>query len=169
VPGAPIQPNSTANYLLPRDFVLELLELRMVIASQLGLQVEALDAYSQLAGLLHVPPEDRLLKAADQMLKLVLSDRPLVANAKLDSRGYWSQQPSRRTVTVRNIQSGELKSLNAICKGDPQVAAAAPGAVLTIPGTPNECLLYFQGAPDTTFQVVETAASLEGPQRPISP
>jgi Gram-negative bacterial TonB protein C-terminal len=169
VPGEPIQPNSAANYLLPRDFVLELLELRMVLASQLGLQVEALDAYSQLAGLLHVPPEDRLLKAADRMLKLVLSDRPLVANAKLDSRGYWSQQPSRRTVTVRNIQSGELKNMNAICKGDPQVVAAAPGAALTIPGTPNECLLYFNGAPDTTFQVVETIAGLEDPQRPVSP
>jgi hypothetical protein len=163
VPGEPIQPNSAANYLLPRDFVLELLELRMVLASQLGLQVEALDAYSQLAGLLREPPEERLFRAADQMLTIVLSDRPLVASAKLDERGSWDQRSSRRTVSVENIQSGKLNNLSVRCKGDPHTTWVKPDAELIVPGNPNDCILSFGGEPGTTFQVVEANA---GPANP---
>jgi hypothetical protein len=161
VPGAKIARNSAGNYLLPKELVLQLLELRMALADALGLSVEALEAYSQLAGLRAVPPEDRLAKTAAQLTILVLSDLPLIGRAKLDTSGNWEHQPYRSTVTIRNINAGSLKSVDMTCKETSREIQFKAEAEWIIPGPLNNCTLHFDGAPGTTFLIVETDAGAD--------
>lgn len=156
-PGAPIAANSPENYLLNKELVEQLLQLRMVLADSLGFSVDALDAYSQLAGLREMRIDDPLAEAATQLTKAILGNRPLVANAKLDEQGEWAHQSYRPSVAVRNVSAGAMKEARILCKGSIRTLEYIKGEVWPLPMPPTGCSLLFVGDPGTTFQIVELA------------
>lgn len=152
-PGQPVPPNKFSNYLLPEEAITALLKLRMRLAGNNGLFVEALMAYQELAGLLKLAPDDPMAVAAAEMTSILRSDKPLVARALLDDKGWW-QPLYRPSFTLQKVK-GNVDSLALLCSQEQRDLPYAPAEEWTIPAGWEWCSVHVRGDAGTSFELVE--------------
>ncbi|MEJ0099441.1 MAG: hypothetical protein WDO12_06750 [Pseudomonadota bacterium] len=126
-----IPPNSPGNYMLPKDLVVDLLDLRMRLAARNGMPRKALMAYYELAGLETMALDDPRIAQAAEFTARLESDEPLAANIVLLKRG-WGHALSRHRFTLEHM-SGSIDSITLKCGDTSRSLPYVPGEEWAVP------------------------------------
>lgn len=153
----PVPENKPDNYVLPKETVLYLLNLRMQLQVQNGQVVQALESYYELAGLEgKLKADDPRVEIADKLIELLESGRPLVFNGSVENE-YWEHNLIYPRYTLRNV-TGQLSKMHLHCRGNFQESAFSGVTVWTVPEGWEACVVEFYGDADSKFQLVELPA-----------
>jgi hypothetical protein len=153
---APPPPNDPSKYLLPKDLIISLLDLRMRLLARQGELLGALKTYNEMAGLAAIRPEDPRAVLAEKIASLLEGTTALVFPARV-SKEYWPHELVRPHFTVRNVK-GELGIIHLHCRGRYVEHNYAPGSDWSVPDGWEDCVVEFYGEPGTTFELVELPA-----------
>lgn len=154
--GEPPPRNNPDNYLLPKDLVVYLLELRMRLHVQHGDLLEALNTYNELAGLDALNEGDPRKTIADQLVALLQSGDTLVFNGKVTGE-FWSHDLYHPQFTTQNVK-GNLDKVHLHCRGGFKEFDYVPGETWNLPAGFDECTVEFYGEPGATLELVEMPA-----------
>jgi hypothetical protein len=161
----PVPRNDASHYLLPRELILYLLELRMRLHAQRGDVLAALKTYNELAGLKKFKPKDPPAILAEQLVTLLESGRPLATRGVVTGE-FWSHEQFHPTFTVRNVQ-GKVNLYHVHCRGQYLEHPYKEDAVWSIPAGAEACVVEVYADPGTTFEFIElpvlTAAAMASP------
>lgn len=151
----PIPANSPHNYLLPREVIISLLNMRMRLAANNGMLKKALKAYYEVAGLEKIASDDPRVAAAAQLTAKLESSEPLAAKIVL-VRSNWKHELYRRRFTMEHV-SGIINSIALRCGKTRQPLTYVPGDEWTVPDGLQDCVVDVDGETGTTFQLIELA------------
>ena len=154
---ASAKPEIGWRYSLTRDAVPTLLRQQFVLASALQHNHAALSAFRQLAAISKVADDDPIAIRARTLQQRVLSLEPFSASALIHD-GKWTYRPSRRVLSVTDVQGGTLKSLHLQCSFHQQDYPFSPDAEWVLQPSWGSCAVTFKGDEGTRFAVRETAA-----------
>lgn len=149
----PVPPNNAANYLLPENVVVLLLELRMRIAARNGLLKRALEAYYELAGLVDMTPDDPRVTTAAQLTAQLESAEPLAVRGRIEEGG-WIYELNRRHFTLEEVK-GSVDTLTLTCNGKHQELSYVPAGDWTVPADWEDCQIRVRGEAGTMFSLIE--------------
>lgn len=144
-------------YSLTRDAVPTLLRQQFVLASALQDNHAALSAFRQLAAISKVADDDPIAIRARTVQQRVLSLEPLASMALIRD-GKWTYRPSRRVLSVADLQGGALKSMHLQCSFHQQEYPFSPDAEWVLQPSWGDCAVTFRGEEGTRFIVRETVA-----------
>jgi TonB family protein len=150
----PMPKNDAGNYLLPKELVASLLDLRLRLTASKGLLLEALQAYYELAGLVEMTPDDPRVAAADKFIQALEGDQPLVGQARIDESGLWAHELFRREFSVGNVQ-GKVDKVVLHCVGRSRELPYKADAAWKIPASWGGCRAITSGEPGTEFSIIE--------------
>jgi TonB family protein len=153
-PGGRIPPNSIERYALPAPLTASLLGLQFRLAGRNGLYLDALRAYAQLKGLNALPDGDPINDAAGQIIAAVQSGQTLIGKVKLDEDATWEHRPWRRTFTLTEV-AGTVRQIHLRCADATRLLPYQPDVEWTLPAQWKDCSIGIDGAPGTTFKIVE--------------
>lgn len=154
---APPPPNDPSKYLLPRDLVVSLLELRMQLHAVNGELIQALKTYSEMAGLVKINPDDRRAVLAEQLASLLEGNNALVFHGQV-AEVLWSHELFRPRFTVQNAK-GKLGAILLRCRGQYREIQYAPETAWSVPDGAKGCVVDVYGEPGVSFELVELPAS----------
>jgi hypothetical protein len=147
--------NKASDYLLPKEVVANMLELRMKLLVNQGLLMEAMQSYYELAGLVDIPPNDPRAILAAEVAGTIQGSTTLIGTVELGSAVAWVQHLSRRSFTLNNVH-GSVTGIQIRCSARPQtVREYRPGVEWKIPPSWGVCKAIVQAKPGTTFDFVE--------------
>ena len=147
-------PNSASYYMLPKEIVTNLLEMRFRLAASKGMLLESLVAYQEMAGLVNIPADDPRARAAAVIVTALKGDEPLVAQLRVDESGVVAHKLFRRTFSI-TPRTGEVGRVQVGCAGQTRVMDYQPGVEWTIPAKWEDCATLVQAAPGTEFDFIE--------------
>lgn len=150
-----IPPNHASAYLLPKEWVTQLLELRMRLYASEGQYINALQSWYELAGLASPKDDHPMAQLARQMTDAIRGTEPLMAKGTILRRA-WTHYLSRRAFTITDLQ-GRVDSLELNCSAQKRVLAFVPDVEWKIPDSWGDCSAMFWGPPGTRFTVIELA------------
>jgi hypothetical protein len=151
-----IPPNDVANYLLPRDLVVQLLGLRMQLGAKLGRLADTLTAYYELAGLVTIAPDDPRAELAAFIMAKLESDEPLMVKGSTGATA-WSFRLTRGRFSLDRVQ-GSIRSMQLACGQKRRDLQVSPNKDWTVPAGWEDCATVIINAdPGTTFSLVERA------------
>lgn len=138
---------STAHYLLEREFVLS------IAKSEYN---EAMKAYSRLETLLDDEPEKlaQLAPYAEKVKALVQGTEPMVRKASINKEGRLFHQLSRNAFAL-DIAEGDLDEVQIRCDNKLSRYTAVSKSEWHIPSSWGQCSVYVSGSPGAQFEVVE--------------
>jgi hypothetical protein len=146
--------NSASNYMLPKPIVESLLQLRMRLAASKGLILEALQTYYELAGLTPLNADDPYKALAQQIIKELEGNMPLIGQMRIDESTRWVHEPFRRTFAIVNVR-GTISDINLQCEDKARTVSYKADVELTIPDSWGHCGMWINGEPGTEFDLVE--------------
>lgn len=153
----PVPENKQSNYVLPRETVLYLLNLRMQLQVQSGQVVQALETYYELAGLEgKLKADDPRVEIADKLMTLLESGRPLSFKGAIRDE-YWDHKLIYPRYTLRNV-TGQLHQMHLHCREHYLESEYSGVAVWSVPEGAEDCTVEFFGDADSTFELVELPA-----------
>lgn len=152
----PAPPNDPSKYLLPKDLVVSLLELRMRLLVRNGDLVAALRTYSELGGLVQIAADDPRARLAEELTLLLESGKALAFEAKVAGE-YWSHELFHPRFTVRNLQ-GRLDLIHLHCRGEYDEQPFESREFWDVPEGWESCVVEFYGEPGAQFELVEMPA-----------
>jgi hypothetical protein len=168
----PIRPNRASNYLLTKELVTSLLDLRMRLTAKHGMFREALQTYYDYAGLVDLEADDPRVALAEQMTTFMESDRDLIGKIQISEDGRWLHELSRQTFTLQDVK-GSVATLLMQCADRDRRLEYSAKVEWTIPASWKLCRVSISAAPGTSLQIVEfgkprdTARAVE--QSPAAP
>ncbi len=154
--GEPPPRNNPDNYLLPKELMVYLLELRMRLHAQHGDLLEALNTYNELAGLDAIKDGDPRKALVDQLVALLQSGTALVFNGEVKGE-FWSHDLFHPQFTTQNV-TGNLDKVHLHCRGGFKEFGYVPGETWSLPAGFEECTVEFYGEPGATLELVEMPA-----------
>jgi TonB family protein len=147
-------PNSASYYMLPREAVTNLLELRFRLAASKGMLLESIKAYQELAGLVKIPEQDPRARTAAAIVAALKGDKPLVAQLRVDEKGYVAHNLSRGIFSLAP-REGTPGKVRLNCAGQSSDFDYQPGMGWTVPANLEHCLVRIDADPGTEFDLVE--------------
>jgi hypothetical protein len=151
--------NNPGNYVLSdRDYIADLLELKLRLAAQLGLALEGLMAFRELEGLVKIKPDDPRAQIAARLAAKLEGDSDLVGIVKLNEEGGWRHRLFRRSFTLDQVQ-GAVKEIDVDCAEESRLLEYGTGLDWTVPTGWTDCSISIIGDPGTSLSIVEFAQS----------
>jgi hypothetical protein len=150
---APPAANDPSRYLLPRDLIVSLLEIRMQLYALNGELIQALKTYNEMAGLVKIKADDKRALLAEQLTLLLESGNALAFQGEVTGE-YWSHELFRTRFTVRNVK-GQLGKVHLHCRGQFMEEDYAPDTSWRVPDRAESCVVEFYGDPGATFELLE--------------
>jgi TonB family protein len=147
-------PNSFSYYLLPKEYVTDLLDMRFRLAASKGMLLESIEAYQELAGLVKIPADDPRARTAAAIVAALKGDKPLVAQLQVDESRSVTHELFRRTFSIEP-RTGAIDKVQLSCAGQNRELAYQPGVEWTIPAKWEKCSAVIQAEPGTEFDFVE--------------
>lgn len=158
---APVPVNDESKYLLPGNFLVSLLELRMNLQARSGDLVSALKTYNEMAGLTTIKAEDAVAVLAEKLTVLLESGQSLSFAAEVTDE-YWSHELFHPRFTVRNVK-GRLGVIHLHCSGEFTTHTFTPDTAWSVPDGWEGCVVEFYGDRSATFELIELAATRTTP------
>lgn len=159
--GQPPPANDPRNYVLPRELVIYLLELRLRLLTQLGNLPGALQTYGELAGLeTRIKDDDPRKVLAGKLQEMLESGKPLLFKATLKN-SFWAHPLYHPRFTVLGVD-GSLSHVQLYCRGERAQFDFVAGKEWSLPEGWAECTAEFYGEPGTTLELVEMPAASGG-------
>jgi hypothetical protein len=146
--------NWPSKYLLPKDWIVGLLALRMRLLAAQGLALEALQAYYELAGLEQLRPGDPRTALAVRLTEHIQGPGILRGKVQIGPLKVWRQYLSRRKFSLENVQ-GNIHTMTISCVASKRSIAYQPGEIWTVPENWGLCVVFITAEPDTSFEFVE--------------
>lgn len=113
--------NSAENYYLSdRNYIADLLELKLRLAARLGFALEGLKAFRELDGLVKIKPDDPRAQIAARLAADLDGQADLVGNVKLSESGGWRHELHRRSFTLDQVE-GVVTEIMLSCAEDARV------------------------------------------------
>jgi len=150
-------PVTTSNrtYLLPKEVVVNLLDLRFRLLAKLNMYREALDAFYELAALVEIRSSDPRKAQADEFLAKLSGAERLVAKMEIGQSRRSRQHLSRQSFTLDKVK-GEVMTIKVDCLGQPSVKHDYVGGMdWMVPLDAEACAATVEGEPGATFDFVE--------------
>jgi TonB family protein len=147
-------PNSFSYYMLPKEVVTNLLEMRFRLAATKGMLLESILAYQELAGLVKIPADDPRARTAVAIVTALKGEKPLVAQLRVDEQRFVAHELFRRTFSIAP-RTGSIDKVFISCAGHNRQLAYQPGVEWTIPAKWEKCAAAVQAEPGTEFEFVE--------------
>jgi TonB family protein len=154
-------PATTSNrtYLLPKEVVVKLLDLRFRFLADLNMYREALDAFYELAALVEIPGSDPRKAQADEFLAKLTGSERLVAKMEIGQSRRLRQHLSRQSFTLENIKGGVM-AIKVDCVGRTSVQPSVKhdyvaGRDWMVPLDAEACAVTVEGDPGASFDFVE--------------
>jgi hypothetical protein len=147
-------PNKPSNYLLSKEIVIALLEMRMRLLASKGLLLEAMQAYYEMAGLEMPKPDDPLAEFAGLLAAKIQGSDPLVGEIEIGESRGWRQYLSRRSFSLDKVE-GAISYVHVRCSAKSQSFEFKPGVDWHIPVSWGICAADVEAEPGTTFNFVE--------------
>lgn len=162
--GGKVPRNLAKYYMLPEPMLSTALQRRFLLDVSLGLDRDAMQAFTELQGLGTLPPDSPLPSMASTITKRMKSSEPLVGRARVDELGVHGHKLFRNTFSVIDVVGGGLQAIDFACAGVQRVERwempFRNGGDWTLPGKRSGCTLLFKGEPGTEFKIVETGDPL---------
>lgn len=159
--GQPPPPNNSDNYVLPRELVIYLLELRMRLAAQLGNLPGALQSFNELAGLeTRIADEDPRKLLADKFSEMLESGKPLLFSGRLKT-GSWAHVLYHPRFSVIKVE-GRISRFQLYCRGERTQFENVVGKEWSLPQGWEGCTVEFYGEPGSSLELVEMPAAAGG-------
>lgn len=158
-PGDPIPPTKNPEvYMLPKEWAIGMLEMRMRLAAEQGLAFDALQAYYELYSFVKPGPDDPWVRLGKLLEEAVKGGGQMIGKIELGDRGSWSLFLSRRSFTVDRVQ-GRIDALELNCGDKVRTLAYVQDVTWQVPPSWQNCMLDIKGDPDTRLELVELADS----------
>jgi hypothetical protein len=154
---APIPANDASKYLLPRDFLVSLLELRMNLQVRNGDLMAALKTYNEMAGLTTIKAEDKPAVLAEKLTALLESGQSMAFPAEVTGE-FWSHELFHPRFTVRKVK-GQLGVIHLHCRGEFTTRDYEPDTAWSVPDGWEGCVVEFYGDRGSTFELIELGAA----------
>ncbi|MCF2947526.1 energy transducer TonB [Paraglaciecola aquimarina] len=142
---------------LGNDNYLYILQRKFSLQIQHQLYAYALKTYQQMQ---KVKGSEELIaqytKYANNIKALISSDEILIRKASINERGHVNHQLTRNRFQLSNVQ-GPLKELEIRCDNKRSRYTAAEDSIWSIPANWGKCNVFFKGAENTKFNIVELA------------
>jgi TonB family protein len=151
--GEPPPKNDASRYLLPRDVIVHVLDLRMRLLAQRGEVLSALKTYNELAGLEKLKAGDPRTAIADKLVGLLQSGNALVFSGEV-TKEFWSHQLFHPRFTTRNVQ-GKLGIVHLHCGSHYAEYAYEAERLWTVPHDWEGCVVEFYGEPGAKLELME--------------
>lgn len=155
--GEPPPRNNPDSYLLPKELVVYLLELRMRLHAQQGDLLDALNTYNELAGLDAIKEGDSRKALVDKLVALLQNGDALLFNGKVTGE-FWSHDLYHPQFTTQNVK-GNLDKVHLHCRGGFKEFDYVPGETWNLPAGFEDCTVEFYGEPGATLELVEMPAA----------
>lgn len=149
-------PNDPSLYLLEKDLVVRLLRLQMQLLASVGLPLEAMQTYYELAGLEQLAPDDPVVATSLLLTEQIRGGGLLRGEIELGTGGSWRQFLSRRRFALENVR-GSIGDMRLACEGGSRDLSYSPGEEWEAPSGWGLCTVGIQGAPGGGFEFVEFA------------
>lgn len=157
--GEPPARNDASNYLLPKQVVVPLLDLRMRLHAGRGELLAALKTYNELAGLEPLPADHPLSVLSGQLVGLLQSGRPLGFPGEVPAKAqFWSHELFHRRFTTTDVK-GSLGMVHLHCRGGFLEFPYEADTSWNVPEGWDKCVVEFYGEPGATLQLVELPAN----------
>lgn len=163
--GSRIRNSTASNYLLPKEVVVGLLELRMRLAVSQGLLLEGIKSYEELAGLDKSKTKGELADLATQVTSALQSNRVLQGKIQLDESANWKHRLWRHDFEIANV-NGKVNSVYLKCGNQSRKMEYRPGASVRIPASWENCEAQILGEPETSFEIFEFPDSADSAPSP---
>jgi TonB family protein len=147
-------PNSASHYMLPREVVTKLLELRFRLAARKGMLLEAIQAYQELAGLVPIAADDPRAEVARLIVAALKGDKPLEAQLRIDETRVAEYEMFRRTFSIVP-RTGRIDEIHVRCAGKSRELVYKEGVEWTVPASWERCSIFVRGEVDTEFDLME--------------
>lgn len=153
--GDPPPPNDIEKYLLPKDLVVYLLELRMRLLAKQGDVLRALKTYNELAGLEELKADDPRTALANKLVEILQSNDALLFKGQVKAnQEFWSHELFRPRFSTRNV-SGKLSIVHLHCRGEFAQFEFEADKIWTLPSGWEGCIVELYGEPGATLEFVE--------------
>lgn len=154
----PPPPNNPASYLLPKEMVTALIELRMRLAARRGSAKAALVAYYELAGLTELKADNPLVQMANRIISLMESGTPLGIEGAVGQES-WRHDLFHDAFTIQDMK-GRIAGITLWCgDGKHRPLTGTTGQLWRTPEGAAACSVEVTGDPGTSFQLVEMPGS----------
>jgi hypothetical protein len=153
--------NDPSDYLLEKDLIVPLLDMRMQLLAAQGLALEAMQSYYEMAGLGRLPEGHRAIALAGRLTAQIRGPGELRGRVQMDGSS-WKQYLSRRRFTLDGIQ-GEVRGLTLRCSNGSKVLEYRPGGEWMVPEGWAPCAVSVDAEPGARFEFVEL------PEEPAAP
>jgi len=155
-PGGPLPKVSLHDFLLPKELLGYMLQLRFNLASSLGFYLDALRAHADLQALGMVPAGDPTMATFQKLLEAVQTVPMLRARARIDEAREWNHELWFHNFSVRSVRNGSLQQIQLRCgTGNTRELVYVPDAEWNVPERWKYCDVRFIGSPGTEFDIVE--------------
>ncbi len=146
--------NSVRNYLLPKEYIEDLMTLRIRLTTSQGYYLEALKTSRDLIGLMELTPDDPRFVLAKKLEDALRSDARMVAKIRLGEAGTWQHDLYRRSFTLTKVQ-GKVSSMCLVCDSKCRPLRYEEGVDWTLAANWNNCKVEFIGEPGSNFELLE--------------
>jgi hypothetical protein len=156
--GEPPPPNDASKYLLPKELIVHLLDLRMRLLAQRGDVLGALKTYNELAGLETLKLGDARTALSEKLIALLQSGKALLYNGEVKvNQEPWSHELYHPRFTTKNVQ-GRLDHIELRCRGQNAEYTYEADTLWTVPPGWERCVVKFHGETGTKLELIELPA-----------
>jgi TonB family protein len=149
--------NSAADYVLSdRNYIADLLELKLRLAARQGFALEGLKAFRELDGLVKIKRDDPRAQIAARLAASLDGQADLVGIVQLSESGSWKHELYRRSFTLDQVD-GVVKEIRLSCTEESRVLEYGQGLDWTVPKGWSNCVIFISGEPETHLRIVEFA------------
>lgn len=157
--GEPPPRNDPARYLLPKDLIVYLLELRMRLLAQRGEILAALKTYNELAGLEQLKAGDPRTAFADKLVEILQSGKALLFTGEIKSTAeYWPHELFHPRFAAKSVQ-GKLELIHLHCRGEFAQYPYEDAKTWSVPEGWEGCVVEFYGEPGAGIELLEMPAA----------
>lgn len=154
-PGGPLPKLNERDFLLTRESLRPLLQLRFVLAAAQGAYLDALRAHADMQGLGLVDASDPTMVDFNSLLEAVRDEPVLTASIQLDSTGLWEHELLRRNFTIATSSPEALQDVGLYCLRNLMKLDYAPDFEWSVPKSWQNCRVRFKGSPGTKVELLE--------------
>lgn len=155
--------NSADNYYLSdRDYIADLLKLKLRLANLLGYALEGSKAFQELDGLVKLKPDDPSAQIAARLAKNLEGQADLVGVVKLNDAGGWRHELYRRSFTLDKVE-GVVKEIRLSCAEESRQLEYKQGLDWIVPAGWTDCFVHISGESGTNLSIVEFGQGTPSP------
>ncbi|MCC6633451.1 MAG: energy transducer TonB [Gammaproteobacteria bacterium] len=154
-PGDPIPNVRSGDFLLTKEILDQMLNLRFVLAASQGFYLDALRAQADRQGLGFVSPEDPSIEESKKMLAMLENALTLRAHVRIGEDKTWSHDLWFHNFAIRALSHGAIDGIHLACDGYNRSLSYMSDVEWTVPERWDDCTIHITGSPDAEFDILE--------------